>query len=168
MIVSVERLGDVDFIITGTLFDRFPGGVPLGNCRATLTTESRFISMEKVLPVRNPPDQPSGRVPSVSSISSGTFPELCKKILASPSLPKDIENPSSARMSRVVISFTSRTVALVTILSSKVVLTVTVFLSPFTEARGTIVLIIILDSELGSISVCIVVTSPNGGSSSYR
>ena len=168
MTISVERLGDVDCIITGTLFDRDPEGVPLGNCSAILTTESRFMSMEKVLPVRNPPDQPSGRVPSVSSINSGTFPELCKKILAFPSLPKDIENPSSACISRVVISFTSRTVALVTILSSKVVLTVTVFLSPFTEARGTIVLIIILDSEPGSISVCIVVTSPNGGSSSYR
>ena len=42
----------------------------------TVIVASWFISMEKSLPERNPPDQPSGRVPIVRLMSSSTLPVL--------------------------------------------------------------------------------------------
>ena len=130
--------------------------------------DSRFMSIVNVFPVKNPPDHPSGSVPIVRSIRRGTLPKLWSKIFEFPSRPSAIENPSSLWTSRVVISLTSNTVALVTIVSPNVTLTVIVFLSPFSAARGTMVRTISLDSAPGSTFNSAFVSSPEGGSSSKR
>ena len=152
-------------MITGTFSDSVPTGVPLGSCRAIVIIESLFMSIENVFPVKNPPDHPSGSVPIVRSISSGTFPELCRKILEFPSRPSAIENPSSLCTSRVVISFTSNTVAFVMVVSPNVVLMVMVFLSPSLLREALWCESSPLIHHLGSTSNSTFVSSPEGGSS---
>ena len=130
--------------------------------------ESLFMSIVNVFPVKKPPDHPSGSVPIVRSISRGTFPELCRKILELPSRPSAIENPASLWTSNVVISLTSNTVAFVTTVSPNVVFTVMVFLSPFSAASGTMVRTITLESSPGCTTNSAFDSCPEGGSSSKR
>ena len=94
VVISEFKLGDVELIIIGTTESNVPEAILPGISRATEIIESLFISSKKESPVRNPPFQPSGSVPMVSEIESGTFPEFCIEIWEIADLPRAKLKPS--------------------------------------------------------------------------
>ena len=103
------------------------------------------------MPDKNPTSQELGTVPILTEISKGTFPVFLISISDVPDIPKAMSISCDSTKSNDAISSTINFVPLLSnIPSSDVVFIEIVFISPFWEDKGIMVLIIILEYSPGA------------------